>query len=438
MAQLEAGNILDEAIVFIEDTKEIWNHGTYFDGSTVDLSNIEASIENILDNIPTKTSDLINDNGFISNPIIPEQDGIYAVTSDERIISLDEADETCIALALIKGPHKFWIDKYQNYSADTEIFIWNNSHSDTGIPNQTVVGGGSTSSAGYMNPDGSGLNTDYTTWTEGTALGDFNGKSNSEILKTLNADYRNIGYALNQFNNGEVGNNLGHNDWYIPSAGQAAFFCLYRDELDAALATIGGTAFIKTSYWTSTEYATRDSWYINLWDYSVGMWSGNKTSYTEFRLRLIRDIRTLDERFDDKQNTIIDLASIREGAALGATAIQPEAISDMETKTNAAATYATKTELNTAKTEAQSYTDTAISNLVDSAPDTLNTLNELATAIQEHQDITDALDAAITNKANKAEAVIANGTVTAIVALTQAEYDALSSPSATTLYIITD
>ena len=30
--ELEAGNILDEAIVFIEDTKEIWNHGTYFGG----------------------------------------------------------------------------------------------------------------------------------------------------------------------------------------------------------------------------------------------------------------------------------------------------------------------------------------------------------------------------------------------------------------------
>ena len=38
-SELEKGNILDEAIVFIEDTKEIWNHGTYFDCSTVDLSN---------------------------------------------------------------------------------------------------------------------------------------------------------------------------------------------------------------------------------------------------------------------------------------------------------------------------------------------------------------------------------------------------------------
>jgi hypothetical protein len=32
LEQLEAGNILDEAIVFIEDTKEIWNHGQYFGG----------------------------------------------------------------------------------------------------------------------------------------------------------------------------------------------------------------------------------------------------------------------------------------------------------------------------------------------------------------------------------------------------------------------
>lgn len=30
LEQLNAGNILDEAIVFIEDTKEIWNHGSYY------------------------------------------------------------------------------------------------------------------------------------------------------------------------------------------------------------------------------------------------------------------------------------------------------------------------------------------------------------------------------------------------------------------------
>ena len=44
---LNNGEVLDEAIVFIEDTKEIWNHGTYFDGSTVDLSNIEEVVSKI-------------------------------------------------------------------------------------------------------------------------------------------------------------------------------------------------------------------------------------------------------------------------------------------------------------------------------------------------------------------------------------------------------
>lgn len=34
--ELNAGNVLDEAIVFIADTKEIWNHGTYFAGPAVD------------------------------------------------------------------------------------------------------------------------------------------------------------------------------------------------------------------------------------------------------------------------------------------------------------------------------------------------------------------------------------------------------------------
>ena len=36
--KLNAGEILDEAIVFIEDTKEIWTHGTYFAAVPVNVS----------------------------------------------------------------------------------------------------------------------------------------------------------------------------------------------------------------------------------------------------------------------------------------------------------------------------------------------------------------------------------------------------------------
>lgn len=38
LKELEAGNVLDEAIVFIEDTKEIWNHGTYFAGNAFSIN----------------------------------------------------------------------------------------------------------------------------------------------------------------------------------------------------------------------------------------------------------------------------------------------------------------------------------------------------------------------------------------------------------------
>ncbi len=45
------------------------------------------------------------------------------------------------------------------------------------------------------------------------------------------------------------------------------------------------------------------------------------------------------------------------------------------------------------------YVDEQIANLVDSAPETLNTLNELATALQENQDLTITLNQAIGEKA---------------------------------------
>ena len=54
-----------------------------------------------------------------------------------------------------------------------------------------------------------------------------------------------------------------------------------------------------------------------------------------------------------------------------------------------------------ALSSAKSYTDTAISNLINSAPTTLDTLGEIATAMQENADVVDALEEAIGNKVDK-------------------------------------
>jgi hypothetical protein len=51
----------------------------------------------------------------------------------------------------------------------------------------------------------------------------------------------------------------------------------------------------------------------------------------------------------------------------------------------------------------ENYVDTKIAALIDSAPETLNTLGEIATAIKENDEVVDTLNAAIGNKANKAD-----------------------------------
>ena len=62
------------------------------------------------------------------------------------------------------------------------------------------------------------------------------------------------------------------------------------------------------------------------------------------------------------------------------------------------------TAITTAITDAQSYADQKIAALVDSAPDALNTLNELASAITDHQEIYDAyvteIDAKLAGKSD--------------------------------------
>lgn len=49
------------------------------------------------------------------------------------------------------------------------------------------------------------------------------------------------------------------------------------------------------------------------------------------------------------------------------------------------------------------YTDKAVADLVDGAPETMNTLKEVADALAENEDVTEALNAAIGTKANQAE-----------------------------------
>lgn len=57
--RLNSAEVPTEAIVFIEDTKEIWTHGTYFDCSTLDpnvIPNIQTEIDELRATINTTAS----------------------------------------------------------------------------------------------------------------------------------------------------------------------------------------------------------------------------------------------------------------------------------------------------------------------------------------------------------------------------------------------
>ena len=134
-------------------------------------------------------------------------------------------------------------------------------------------------------------------------------------------------------------------------------------------------------------------------------------------------VNTLQGKIDGKQDTISDLATIRSGASAGATAVQPSTLESqvstlqgkIDTKytkpvsgipaSDLAETYDTVTSVNNKTTttlnNAKSYTDTKISELIGSAPETLDTLQEVAKAIKDNEDVVAGLNSAIGTKADK-------------------------------------
>ena len=147
---------------------------------------------------------------------------------------------------------------------------------------------------------------------------------------------------------------------------------LYDNKADiTALEALGDRIPVKTSQ------LTNDSGYITANEIPEMDLDGySKTGHTHDDLYYTET--EINTKLNGKQDTISDLGTIRSGAALGATALQsvPEE-------------YATKT-----------YVGKEVSKLVGSAPETLNTLEELAQALDNNADIVSVLNDAIANKAN--------------------------------------
>lgn len=65
--------------------------------------------------------------------------------------------------------------------------------------------------------------------------------------------------------------------------------------------------------------------------------------------------------------------------------------------------YYLKTEADALHTELHDYVDTEVAALVNAAPETLDTLGELAAAFKENHDMVETLNEAITFKANQSD-----------------------------------
>ena len=94
----------------------------------------------------------------------------------------------------------------------------------------------------------------------------------------------------------------------------------------------------------------------------------------------------------DKQDVIADLDTIRSGAAKGSTALQ-----------TIPSEYITETKLNEKGYSTTTYVDNKVAALVNGAPETLDTIDELATALKDNKDIITVLENAIASKSDKSE-----------------------------------
>ena len=83
--ELANNNILDTSIVFIQDTKEIWTHGQLYSGD----------LNAIINDIPTKISELENDKGYLVKIILTQAEyDALEEKDDNALYVISDADDT--------------------------------------------------------------------------------------------------------------------------------------------------------------------------------------------------------------------------------------------------------------------------------------------------------------------------------------------------------
>lgn len=272
--QLEENQVPINAIVFIEDTKEIWNHGTYFDGSTFDSSDIEKSIQNILEtkqdiitdiesirdkaynsvqpkdieymakitDIPTKSSQLENDVPYVEDNIILVQNGVYCVDIEGNCYTIDEWDNSKggMGVALINDKVSILI-ALEEWSSNGNN-PWKNY-------NKSCFG-----DSGYIPECGSEKNSN------GTSSNDLSGYTNTKAILSQLSQAPAAEYCQ-AYSRGCKGAGC----WYLPALGELFQIHANMTTIQAALVKMGSSVDIVNSsrHLSSTQYS--DSHVLRMW-----------------------------------------------------------------------------------------------------------------------------------------------------------------------------
>lgn len=109
----------------------------------------------------------------------------------------------------------------------------------------------------------------------------------------------------------------------------------------------------------------------------VSQWTSSDTVHMEDGTTLTDEVKAIESQIGEKAST--------DSPIFTGTPEAPTAVNGT----------------NTTQIATTAFVQGEINNLVNGAPETLNTLNELAEAIEDHKDVTDALNAAIGNKVDK-------------------------------------
>ena len=229
-------------------------------------------------------------------PIVPDEpvipidpwegiaNGVYAVNADGNPVNAEDANETCIAVALVNGNHKFMIAKNDASNENGNTAYWGKELKGKSVPGCSTKNGATE----FMDKYG----TDPTAWTTGP-LSDFNGKSSTVAI---NAAYDKHGISIdpddmcnmvNMFNADLNYDNIGKNDWYIPSCGQFGVILLNKTEINSVLVLIGGAKLsVSSAYWVSTQYNYSDAFTMSVASNYIG-----RTGKSDKKaIRFIRDI----------------------------------------------------------------------------------------------------------------------------------------------------